>query len=190
MPKYSPFASGGFRVTSPYGDRPELGGFHAGIDLVDISPERIVTAVMGGKVIRSRQAPYSPTDRTWEWGNYVAVQQDDARIAYYCHLAERSVAAGDIVRAGAQLGIMGTTGRSTGPHLHFEVRSPAKAVNPAEYLGIPNAVGRYAMPVPAAPDHAAEVCRICGFEPQTREYLDAYKYAPDLWRKLYEHMRV
>ena len=57
MPKYSPFASGSFRVSSPYGSRPELGGWHAGIDLVDLSPERIVTAVMGGKVIRSRIAP-------------------------------------------------------------------------------------------------------------------------------------
>ena len=188
MPKYSPFASGSFRVSSPYGSRPELGGWHAGIDLVDLSPDRIVTAVMGGKVIRSRIAPYSETDRTWQWGNYVAVQQDDARIAYYCHLASRSVGAGEIVRAGDHIGIMGSTGYSTGPHLHFEVRDPMTAIDPAEYLGIPNAVGTYSMPAPEPPDYAAMVCRICGLEQQTRDYLDAYKYASDLWRKLYVPM--
>lgn len=189
MPKYSPFASESFRVSSPYGSRPDLGGWHAGIDLVDLSPDRIVTAVMGGKVIRSRIAPYSGTDRTWEWGNYVAVQQDDGRIAYYCHLEERSVDMGEIVRAGDRIGIMGSTGYSTGPHLHLEIRDPMTAINPAEYLGIPNTVGICSMPTPPQLDCAAEVCRICGLEQQTRDYLDAYKYADDLWRKIYNKIK-
>lgn len=188
MPKYSPFASGRFRVTSPYGNRPELGDYHSGIDLVDLSDDKIVTAVMGGKVIRSRMADYNPNDRTWEWGNYVAVQQDDATIAYYCHLDSRSVEAGERISAGQKLGVMGNTGKSFGAHLHFEVRDPARAINPADYLGFWNKVGIYSMAKAPKKDYIALVVAKCGLEPQTERYLREYRYAEDLGRKLYQQM--
>ncbi len=92
-----------------------------------------------GVVVRSRIVTDS-SDRTSEWGNYVAVQSGE-RVIYYCHLSKRLVSVGDAVAEGDVLGIEGSTGRSTGSHLHFEVRENNIAVNPAEFLGIPNEVG-------------------------------------------------
>jgi hypothetical protein len=62
-------------------------------------------------------------------------------------MAERKVTTGQRVKAGDVLGIMGTTGYSTGDHLHFEVRTVGnKVLDPAEYLGIPNEVGEVKTP--------------------------------------------
>ena len=187
----SPFSGGRFRVTSPYGWRGS--GFHSGVDLVGLGGDVSVRAVRGGRVVRSRIVT-DKKNRTWEWGNYVAVLQDDGLTAYYCHLASRRAAEGGFVKAGDILGVMGDTGLSYGAHLHFEVRRGGMAVDPAEYLGIENAVGEaHPAIAPAKTDPAGscadEVCRICGLERQTRDYIDAYKYAKDLWRKIFEHIR-
>ena len=140
-----PFASG-FRIVSPYGYRTdpitgEEHSWHGGVDLV--SDDRSVRAVIGGTVLRSRMAEdRGDGDRTWEWGNYVSVAGDDGFVIYYCHLAERRVEAGQRVSPGQVLGIEGTTGRSTGIHLHFEVRDwNAQQIDPCAYLGIPNQAG-------------------------------------------------
>ena len=140
-----PFSSG-FRIASPFGYRTDPitgadGVWHGGVDLVGF--DRNVRAVLGGTVLRSRMAPNAGDgDRTWEWGNYVSVAGDDNRVIYYCHLESRAVEAGQRVSAGQILGIEGTTGRSTGIHLHFEVRDwNAQQIDPCAYLGIPNVVG-------------------------------------------------
>ncbi len=165
MPKYSPFKSGKFRVTSPFGQRYLNGApqFHGGIDLVDADAAGVVTAIMGGVVIRSRCLPESSNILTWQWGNYVCVQQDDTRLAYYCHLDERLVEEGQHVKAGAELGIMGNTGYSFGRHLHLEIREGAKSINPAEYLDIPNEAGAIvempAAPAPKSGDEPSEWAR-------------------------------
>lgn len=138
-----PFSSG-FRVASPYGYRTDpitgaAGSWHGGIDLVGF--DRNVRAAAGGTVLRSRIVT-DPQDRTSEWGNYVSVLGNDGRVVYYCHLESRAVEAGQVVEAGQLLGIEGSTGRSTGIHLHFEVRNDAgQQINAALYLGIPNTVG-------------------------------------------------
>ncbi|MGN1128115.1 MAG: M23 family metallopeptidase, partial [Candidatus Flemingiibacterium sp.] len=67
----------------------------------------------------------------------------DGATIYYCHLAARTVREGQTVRKGDQLGIEGSTGQSTGVHLHFEVRRGNERINAAEYLGIPNEPGTY-----------------------------------------------
>ena len=138
-----PFASG-FRVASPYGYRTdpitgEVNCWHGGVDLVGF--DRNVRAACGGTVLRSRIVT-DPADRTSEWGNYVSVAGDDGRVIYYCHLAARAVEAGETVGAGQIIGLEGSTGRSTGMHLHFEVRNDSgMQINPCIYLGIPNTVG-------------------------------------------------
>lgn len=188
MNLHPPFRHGAFRISSPYGSRPVLGDYHNGIDLIGLDGDRCVTAVMGGKVMQSRMV-ISHANRTWEWGNYVSVLQDDGVTAYYCHLDSRSVKQGDIVKAGDELGIEGNTGYSLGEHLHFEVRRDNKAFNPADYLGIPNESGRIIeLPVIPEPSYEELVVSKCGLEKQTRDYINAYKYAQDLWRKLYEQM--
>lgn len=135
---------GRFRLVSPYGMRndPFTGeqSWHGGIDLVgDESKE--IRAVMGGVVLRSRMVT-DQSNLTWEWGNYVSVAGDDGMTVYYCHLSSRTVEAGQRVKAGDIIGVEGSTGRSTGSHLHLEVRTGGyDTVNAADYIGTANTCG-------------------------------------------------
>ncbi len=129
------------RVTSPYGWRVLDGQrqWHSGIDLVG-EDYRIRAAVSG--TVAVSQIVEDRSNATWQWGNYVCVLGDDGNYIYYCHMAERRVKVGQRVKAGDILGIMGSTGYSSGDHLHFEVRDSAnRTLDPAAYLGIRNAVG-------------------------------------------------
>lgn len=128
------------RVSSPFGWR-TFGGkreYHKGIDLV--GTDKTVRAVVGGVVGQSIIIT-DPTNRTSEWGNYVRVDGEDGRLYYYCHLAKRLVSRGDKVSVGDALGIEGSTGKSTGSHLHLEVRENGKSIDPTKILGIKNTVG-------------------------------------------------
>jgi murein DD-endopeptidase MepM/ murein hydrolase activator NlpD len=135
------------RVTSKYGYRTDpitgkRNTWHGGLDL--ISADRAVLASVSG-VVAVSQIVTDKSDPTWEWGNYVCILGDDGRYIYYCHLAERLVVVGQRVVAGQQIGVMGTTGYSTGVHLHFEVRDASnKQMDAASYLGIANEVGEVA----------------------------------------------
>lgn len=135
---------GRIRVTSPYGYRTDpitgaQGSWHGGLDLV--GEDYIIRAAVSGQVVVSQMV----TDRanaTWQWGNYVCVLGEDGRYIYYCHMDERRVRTGQRVSAGDILGIMGSTGYSTGDHLHFEVRDSAnRQIDAAAYLGIANEIG-------------------------------------------------
>lgn len=131
---------GTVRVSSPFGWR-TLGGvreYHKGIDLV--GTDKTVRAVVGGVVGQSIIIT-DPTNRTSEWGNYVRIDGEDGRLYYYCHLSQRLVSRGDKVSAGDALGIEGSTGKSTGSHLHFEVRENGKSIDPTPIIGIKNIVG-------------------------------------------------
>ena len=152
--------SGGFRVASPYGLRTdpitgEENVWHGGIDLVSRAADggeggAEVLAVFPGVVLRSRIVT-DPADRTSEWGNYVSVLCDDGLTYYYCHLAGRLVSAGELVDASRPIGIEGSTGRSTGIHLHLEIRGPdGETLDPAGILGIENRAGFVFPPAPAS----------------------------------------
>ena len=134
---------GEMRITSTYGMRTDpISGQrkrHSGLDIV--GEDYTIRAVIGG-VVAVSQMVTDKANATWQWGNYVCVLGDDGNYIYYCHMAERRVTAGRRVSAGDILGIMGSTGYSTGDHLHFEVRSGTNVVlDPAAYLGIPNRIG-------------------------------------------------
>lgn len=131
---------GSFRLTSAYGYRVDpfsgqSGTWHGGVDLV--GEDKAVVSVCSGKVLYSRIVT-DTSDRTSEWGNYIAVQSVSGEVVYYCHLDSRAVNAGDTVEIGQVIGIEGSSGKVTGRHLHFEVRRNGIQVNAAEYLGIPN----------------------------------------------------
>lgn len=178
-----PYKSGTVRVSSPYGMRTLSGvrEMHKGIDLV--GTDKTVVAVLPGKVLYSRKIT-DTANRTWEWGNYVCIRSDDGTLSYYCHLASRAVRAGDVVAVGAEIGREGSTGLSTGSHLHFEVRRPdGVSVDPTMVLGIANQIGSHSVLT-----DAEKVCRKAGLEEQTMAYLNKYKYAADLWRKLWAAM--
>jgi murein DD-endopeptidase MepM/ murein hydrolase activator NlpD len=67
-------------------------------------------------------------------GNVIAVDHGSGYRSVYAHLAERTVREGMFVAKGDRLGTVGDTGRTTGPHLHYEVRVNGLPVNPARFL--------------------------------------------------------
>ena len=90
---------------------------HTAVDTVAGEGTPIIAA-MGGTVI---DAGFDQSE-----GNYVVIQGNDGYTYKYCHLQDGlSVSTGDSVSTAAQLGCMGNTGNSTGPHLHFEVKDPS-----------------------------------------------------------------
>ncbi len=131
------------RVTSGYRlpDRPD----HYGLDIVGDDSKDILCPVDG--VVKSSTIITDKSNTTWEWGNYVRVDDEKGNRLFFCHMASRSVSVGDRVKAGDKLGVMGSTGYSFGAHTHFEVRKAdgKTRLNPAEYLGLPNKRGTYSM---------------------------------------------
>lgn len=145
---------GRMRITSAYGWRTDpFNGKreqHPGIDIV--GEDYNIRSAMDGTVVIS-QIVTDKSNVTSQWGNYVCVLGDDGNYIYYCHMAERRVTTGQRVSAGDILGIMGSTGYSTGDHLHFEVRSGTNVVlDPAAYLGIPNRIGDVEASTAKTPD--------------------------------------
>ena len=98
------------RITSRYG--PRRGRAHQGLDIA-LKVGDPVYAVFDGKVRLSKALG--------NYGNLVIIRHNNGLETFYAHLSERSVQSGDWVVAGEQIGLGGNTGRSTGPHLHFEV---------------------------------------------------------------------
>lgn len=110
-------------LTSRFG--PRNGTFHDGIDIS--APEGTpVYAARGGRVIYSDQIP--------GYGNIVIVEHGDGLSTVYAHNERNEVSQGDSVRQGEELSRVGRTGRTTGPNLHFEIRSQNVARNPLFYL--------------------------------------------------------
>ena len=129
--------NGNFKVTQKYHSG------HIGMDIVGLSSKNIVSPV-AGIVKSSTMVPKSSGDITWEWGNYVRVDDAKGNKHYFCHMASRAVSVGQRVQIGTKLGVMGNTGYSFGAHCHFEVRTKNNArINPANFLGIPNTEAVY-----------------------------------------------
>ena len=68
------------------------------------------------------------------YGNFIMVKHNDGFITLYAHLSKVNVKVNQFVEQGEFIGTLGSTGRTTGPHLHFEVRKYGKLVNPLNYL--------------------------------------------------------
>ncbi|MBQ8400555.1 MAG: M23 family metallopeptidase, partial [Clostridia bacterium] len=119
-----------YQVSSEYGWRKLWGAddFHLGIDLA-CAANTAVYAANAGKVIES-QYHYS-------YGNYVLIDHGGGKATLYAHMNERWVSAGDKVTKGQQIGLVGTTGSSSGNHLHFEVRENGKVQEPRNYINLP-----------------------------------------------------
>ena len=128
--------SGRNRITSGY-RLPERKD-HNGLDIVGIDSRDILCPADG--IVKSSTIVTDHSNLTWQWGNYVRVDDAQGRRLFFCHMDSRSVIAGQRVKQGDKLGIMGNTGYSFGAHTHFEVRDgDGKTIlDPAEYLGIPN----------------------------------------------------
>jgi murein DD-endopeptidase MepM/ murein hydrolase activator NlpD len=116
-------------VSSPYGYRPDpfLGrlALHPGVDLVQAFGAT-VKATGAGRVVHA--GPMGG------YGNMVEIDHGGGLATRYGHLSEIFVEEGQEVEAGAALGRLGSTGRSTGPHLHYEVRVDGEPVDPTRFL--------------------------------------------------------
>ncbi|WP_103503298.1 MULTISPECIES: M23 family metallopeptidase [Streptomyces] len=103
-------------------------GYHTGVDFSAPSGAT-VKSIAGGTVVSAGWGG--------SYGNEVVIQHEDGRYSQYAHLSSISVSNGQSVGAGDQIGNVGTTGNSTGPHLHFEVRtgpSYGSDIDPLGYL--------------------------------------------------------
>jgi murein DD-endopeptidase MepM/ murein hydrolase activator NlpD len=117
------------RVTSEYGERRDpLTGeadFHAGLDLA---------APRGTPVRAAASGTVEFSGRRGDAGNLVEIAHADGTRTRYAHLDSRKVAQGDTVHVGQVLGAVGSTGRSTGPHLHFAVERAGETIDPKPLL--------------------------------------------------------
>ncbi len=121
---YSVFSSPfGYRIHPVYGDW----RFHSGVDL---------GAASGTPIIASRSGRVTVAQYSWSGGYYVTINHLDGFETKYLHMTHYIVAPGDYVTAGQTIGYVGSTGTSTGPHLHFSVYYNGAAVNPANYIKI------------------------------------------------------
>lgn len=108
-------------ITSPYGSR--RGGFHYGVDIGNKRGTTVVAAASGvvSKVLGGCAEGRSSCGG--RYGNYVVIEHPNGTSTMYAHLNSVSVSVGKNVSQGDKIGTLGSTGRSTGPHLHFEVRN-------------------------------------------------------------------
>ena len=127
-----PSGGGGLRwpvsgpVTSPYG--PRWGTFHKGID---------IGAGMGTPIAAAGSGTIFYSGQMDGYGNVILLDHGNGIVTLYAHQSQLIATKGQYVNAGATIGLVGSTGNSTGPHLHFEVRtgSNGMAVDPMGYLG-------------------------------------------------------
>ena len=129
MPLASPMASNDFHQTSGFGTRvdPFRGAlsFHAGVDLAGES---------GSKVVASNDGRVDFAGWKTAYGNVIDLKHEYGFGTRYGHLSRILVRPGQVVKKGQVIGIQGSTGRSTGEHLHYEVHYQDKPINPANFL--------------------------------------------------------
>jgi murein DD-endopeptidase MepM/ murein hydrolase activator NlpD len=118
-----------FRVTSSYGPRinPVTGryGIHQGLDLA--APE-------GSPVYAAREGTVQDVGEDEVYGSYVIISHRDGWVSLYGHLSRIETALRREVQSGSLIGRVGSSGQSTGPHLHFELRQNGRAQNPERLL--------------------------------------------------------
>lgn len=120
------------QVTSEFGYRRRFGRMHYGIDL-SVNYGDTIRAAFDGKV-RVRNFERGG------YGYYVVVRHPNGLETVYGHMSRQLVQENQIVRAGQPLGLGGSTGRSTGPHLHFETRFMGIPINPSTIIDFDNGV--------------------------------------------------
>ncbi|MEK4630475.1 M23 family metallopeptidase [Solibacillus sp. FSL R7-0682] len=115
-------ANGGY-ISSQMGHR--WGRYHYGIDIARPSNYTIKASDNGVVKTAGKHSTY---------GNYVVIDHNNGYESLYAHLSKIDVTVGQVVEQGSAIGVMGSTGRSTGTHLHFEIHKNGAEVNPLAYL--------------------------------------------------------
>ena len=117
-------------ITDKFGYRPRRGRQHMGLD-IRIKTGDTIRAAFDGKVRISRYERRG-------YGHYLVIRHPNGLETVYGHLSKKLVDENDIVHAGDPIALGGNTGRSTGPHLHFETRILGNAINPALMFDFPH----------------------------------------------------
>jgi murein DD-endopeptidase MepM/ murein hydrolase activator NlpD len=127
MPTLPPIVDGWFSSNFGYRIDPFTGenSFHEGIDFPAETGTPVVAAA-SGKVVYAEWHP--------QYGKMIEIDHGNGLVSRYAHAAELRVKEGDLVVRGQRIASVGSTGRSTGPHLHFEVRQNGVPQNPARFL--------------------------------------------------------
>ncbi len=116
-------------ITSPFGNRrgPFIGAieFHSGIDIANRTGTAVWATANGTVTFAGYRGGY---------GNLIIIDHGYGFSTYYAHLSRINVRAGQWVQRGSTIGLMGSTGNSTAPHLHYEVRVRGTPVNPRNYM--------------------------------------------------------
>jgi murein DD-endopeptidase MepM/ murein hydrolase activator NlpD len=126
--RQAPMAKGTYRLTARFG---QTGGYwssgvHTGLDFAGPTGTPILAAASGKVVSTGYEGPY---------GNQIIIDHGDGYQTTYNHLSGIGVSVGDKVSTGDQIGRRGSTGNSTGAHLHFEVTKNGKFIDPEGWLG-------------------------------------------------------
>lgn len=120
------FPTSSHYISSKYGYRSSRGDFHSGIDLSGNYGDNIY-AYKSGTIIKVQYSNKS-------YGNMILIQHNDRTQTRYAHLSSINVSYGQYVKCGQIIGKMGSTGNSTGNHLHFEIIVNGSTVNPYNYI--------------------------------------------------------
>lgn len=133
-------------ISSKYGPRVVEGvsGFHSGIDIAGSLNQHVIIATRPGTVTYAGDG--CPSVGSYGnrcgggYGNYVMIDHGDGTASVYAHMYNGSIAVknGDKVKQGQKLGMMGSSGSSTGSHLHFEIRINGERVDPLQYINAEN----------------------------------------------------
>jgi len=130
--------TGTFRISSNYGTRNDpflkRKAFHSGMDFPATRGTKVLSAGAGTVVFAGKKSGY---------GNVVEIRHGNGLTTRYAHLSAYNVSKGQVVSAGTQIAKVGSTGRSTGPHLHFEVRRSDGPVNPSRFLKAGDRLARF-----------------------------------------------
>ena len=126
MPVEAKWYSSGFGVRiDPFSGR---SAFHEGVDF---------TAAMGTPIVAAAGGVVVYSDYHSEYGNMIDIDHGNDFVSRYAHASKRLVKLGQVVVRGQKIAEVGNTGRSTGPHLHFEVRHRGLPQNPSRFLKMP-----------------------------------------------------
>jgi murein DD-endopeptidase MepM/ murein hydrolase activator NlpD len=119
-------------VSSEFG--PRWGKFHAGIDIAADDGEPVLASAPGVVIYAGNGLS--------GYGNVVIIRNDANTTTLYGHNSRLDVREGETVKQGQRIARVGSTGRSTGPHVHFEIRNGDKAVNPRDRLAANKYIGK------------------------------------------------
>lgn len=129
MPSMWPVVAENVRLTSPFGWRSDpvhgTRAWHSGLDMA---------GPMGSPVIAAADGVITMSGWRFRYGNLVEIKHDNGFVTRYGHLQATTVKVGDRVQAGQLVALLGSTGRSTGPHVHFEVIKDGNRLNPYPFV--------------------------------------------------------